>query len=150
MEREGKVVKPVLTRMSLCICKRTQKYNSNCNHCTVDWGNQFLIVSSLCEIMKHLPFFKLWLSRFLRLFLPTHLQSSKHFVGCLLCTSAASLLLLFVRASFGVNSTLNKFVGHSRTEEVNPYKVVERLEKQTVRKFEICKDIFFVLLTISK
>lgn len=47
-----------------------------------------------------------------------------------------------VRASFGVNSTLNKFVGHSRTEEVNPYEVVKRLEKQTVKKLEICKDNF--------
>lgn len=49
----------------------------------------------------------------------------------------------FVRASVGVNSTLNKFVGHSRTEEVSPCKLVERLEKQTVRKLEICKDIFW-------
>lgn len=47
----------------------------------------------------------------------------------------------FVRDSFGVNSILNRFVGHSSTEEVNPYEIVKRLEKQTVKKLEICKNV---------
>lgn len=125
--------------------KRSQEQNSNCNHCT-GWLGKLVFncfhnnVSSLCAIIKHLSFFELSLSRFLNVFfanssakLQTLCSTPSVHVCC--CFS------FFVRDSFGVNSILNRFVGHSSTEEVNPYEIVKRLEKQTVKKLEICKNV---------